>query len=283
MYAIVIMQSFCGCLAVLQYEKQRDTPITPGQVALLAITFVVLPLGHWFSVAFACGLLGALFLWALADRKLNYALLYVALGAALVGLGGTWIAYNFGSTLGRLGSYGGHVYLGSVSLWGLRVTGTGTLLFAVTLNPLLIASAALGAWCILTNTRAQIGPAIILAVSVALGLTIIAVSFFDPVYQTRNFTWLVAPIALFSAMGIESVFSRLSLSRALQALVLIGVLMVSAAIAAVIPRMPRIYEVEMDDWRGAGRVVAATLWPISGCLCQTCVDRSGRSTGAEPA
>ena len=79
------------------------------------------------------------------------------------------MAFNFSSTFGSLGSYGKHVYNGTLSLWGLRVTGVGTLLFALTLNPILIVAAIYGMWHVATRPRENIGASVILAVSVFKG------------------------------------------------------------------------------------------------------------------
>ena len=80
MYSMVIAQSLSGCIVVMEFEKRRVMPITISYVLLSTFIFVFFPLAHWFSAAFSAGLLSALCLLALIDRKFNYAILFVFLG-----------------------------------------------------------------------------------------------------------------------------------------------------------------------------------------------------------
>jgi hypothetical protein len=255
MYAMMIAQSLCGCLVVMGYEQRRTAPITPGYVAMLALVFLVLPFGHWFSIGFAGCLLLGLFFWALAERRLNYALLFMVLGVALGALGLTWILLNADSTVGAVDGYGGWVYGGALSLYGLRITTIGVLLFALTLNPILIAAAAWGMWLVVRAPRQNMGAAIILAASIVLGLAILAVSLFAAMYQTRNFVWLIAPLTLFAAMGLDWAFARMNWSRPRQAAALVGVFALSLMIA---PFARNISPLELDAWRDAGRFITST-------------------------
>jgi hypothetical protein len=229
-------------------------PMTIGYVLLSTFIFAIFPLAHWFSAAFSAGLLGALCLWAFVDRKFNYAVFFAVLGVSLCALGALWVLFNLNSTVGSLGSYT-HIYNGSLSLWGLRITGVGSLLFALTLNPILIVAAIYGVWQVGTRPRENIGASVILVVSGLLTLTILGISLKSAVYQTRNFTWLIAPITLFSAIGIDKGFRRLSMSRIHQALAIGAVLLLSGGIAL---SAPRLYPLEIDDWRDAGKMIALT-------------------------
>ena len=144
MYTMVIMQSLCGCPLVLDFERPRLEKLTPAYVAILAVTFLLLPLGHWFSLGFAGCLLLALFGWSLLEKRVAYAVTFFVLGVVLGGTGLGWILANSTATVGAMDSYGSFVYGGELSLFGLRITAVGTLLHSLTLNPILILAAGLG-------------------------------------------------------------------------------------------------------------------------------------------
>jgi len=255
MYAMMIAQSLCGCLIVLSYDKRKLQPITPGYVAVLIVTFVVLPLSHWFTLGFAGCLLIGLSLWAFIEQRMKFVFLFVGLGVVLAALGGAWILFNSQSTIGAVDGYGGWIYGGSLTLWGLRHATVDVLLFTLTLNPVLILAAGLGIWRIVRSPRQNVGPLILLASSVFLGAAILAVSLISPMYQSRNFMWLIAPLALFAAIGLQFVFTRMNLSRARQ---VVAMLVIGAISLAIAPFAGRVSALELDQWRAAGRLVAST-------------------------
>ena len=254
MYAMMIAQSLCASLIVLDYEKRRLARITNGYVAILAIVFVLLPLGHWFSIGFAGMVLLALFGWALLERRMQYALLFFVLGVVLGGVGLAWIVMNADSTLGAVDGYGAWVYGGTLSLFGLRIASIGLLVQALTLNPVLIAASAWGVWQVLRHPRRFVGPMILLGVSVMLGLAILGVSLVAAMYQTRNFLWAIAPLTLFAAIGAQSVFVQLRLSRVRQTAATMAVLGLSLATA---PFLGELGDIQFEPWRNAGRAVAS--------------------------
>jgi hypothetical protein len=254
MYAMMIAQSLCASLIVLDYEKRRLAPITPGYVAILAIVFVLLPFGHWFSIGLAGMVLLALFGWAMLERRTQFALLFFVLGVVLGGVGLAWIVMNANSTLGAVDGYGAWVYGGTLSLFGLRIASIGLLVQALTFNPVLIAASVWGIWQVLSHPRRYIGPMILLGVSVMLGLAILGVSLVAAMYQTRNFLWVIAPLTLFAAIGAQSVFVQLRLSRVRQTAAAMAVLGLSLAIA---PFLGELGDIQFEPWRVAGRAVAS--------------------------
>jgi hypothetical protein len=259
MYAMMIAQALCASLVVLDYEKRRFQPITFGYAATLAVVFVVLPLGHWFSMGFAGCVLLALFGWALLERKKQfakrYAALFFVLGILLGGIGLAWIAANARSTLGAVHGYGNWVYGGTLSLYGLRITALGLMVHALALNPILIAASAWGIWQVVKSPTRNVGPMILLIVSVILGVAILVVSLVAAMYQTRNFVWAIAPLTLFAAIGLQSVFGWLNLSRVRQTAAIVGILGVSLLLVPVASPMG---DLQIDSWRVVGRTVAST-------------------------
>lgn len=253
MYAMMIAQAFCGCLMVLDYETQKYQRIKPGYVAFLAVVFVVLPLNHWFSLGFAGSLLIGLALWAWVEKRFQYVALFLSLGVALGLLGAGWILSNFSNTMGAAGGYGSHIYGGTLSFWGVRTTLTGILLYGVTLNPILILAMGYGAWRYLAMKRKPASLTIILLVSALLSLAIFAVSAISPMYQTRNFAWLVAPTTLLAAIGLQAAFDQAKLKRFQQAMAVVSILAINAFIGVMAPRF---YPLEVDQWRAAGQYVS---------------------------
>ncbi len=252
MYSMMIMQSLCGCLVVMDFEARRFEKPTPAYVAILIVTFLLLPSGHWFSLGFAGCLLLVLFGWSVLEKRAAYAATFFLLGIALGGYGLGWLLANSAWTVGAMDDYGAWVYGGTLSLFGLRITTVGTLLHSLTLNPILILAAALGIWRIVSRPKEHVGPAIILGASIALGLAILGVSLIAAMYQIRNFVWLIAPMTLFAAIGLQFAFDRINLSRARQAMATIAILLLSVAIA---PFAGKLSELEIYEWRSAGRFV----------------------------
>ena len=258
MYTMMIMQSLCGCLVVLDFQKRRLEKLTPAYVAILVVTFLLLPLGHWFSLGFAGCLLLALFGWSLLEKRVAYAATFFVLGIALGGFGLGWLIANAGATVGAMDDYGTWVYGGTLSFYGLRITAVGTLLHSLTLNPILILAAGLGMWRIVTAPWRHVGEAIILGSCIALSLAILGVSLIAAMYQIRNFVWLIAPMTLFAAMGLQVGFEWIKLTRMGQAAATIAILLLSVAIA---PFGGKLSELEVYDWRSPGKFVST----LPGC------------------
>jgi uncharacterized membrane protein len=253
MYAFAIAQALGACVLVMDFERRTVQVVTPSRIIVAIISFVLLPLAHWFSFAFAGGLLLGLVFLSLRRGWKTEAALYFLLGALLAILGAIWIGLNLVNTVGQIGKYGGHVYDGKIALWGLRKSATGTLLFALTLNPILGVAAAAGLWVILRDSRHRPGQILILSVSALLVCAILAVSIISPMYQARNFAWTVAPLSLLAAIGLGELLQRLQ-RGALTNLSLVAATVVAGALIAIIA--PRLYDdLPVDDWRGAGRFV----------------------------
>ena len=260
MYAMLIASAFMACLVVMGFRDKIRTPLTPGYIVLTTVGFVILPLGHWFSLAF-CGLiLIGLCIWSLQLGAKSYLALFFAQGS-LLGLAGlVWIVVNMGSTLGGVGGYGAHIYGGAITFWGVRLSMTGTLLFALTLNPILIAASLYGLTYIV-RTRKQIPEfAIILGASAVLFASIYAVSIFAPMYPPRNFTWLIPVLTLLASVGLIRLFEQFDLSVVKRAVSLVVISAVSAAIGWVFitsDSISKVFRLEQDEWREAGQYVSS--------------------------
>jgi hypothetical protein len=254
MYAFMIAQSVAGIILVLDWETQKAKRIDAGYVALLVATFVVMPLGHWFSVAFAGSLLIGMCVWALLEKRMAYFWLFFSAGTALALAGGAWLVSNYVHTLGAAGGYGGHIYGGTLSVWGVRTTLTGILLYGLTLNPILIAAAGFGLWTFIADKKRPASLVVIAVVSAALSLAIFAISIKAPMYQTRNFVFLIAPLTLFAAIGLTAALDHFKQSRRQHAMALVLLVGFNALIA---PFAGKVFPLELDEWRSAGRYVAA--------------------------
>jgi hypothetical protein len=113
-----------------------------------------------------------------------------------------WVLVNWQSTLGLMGHYGGDR---GWARWELRRSFVGTLLFSFTLNPILVAAAGLGAWCLWVERPRRPLLLTVVASSAITVIIILLVSITTPMYQARNFTWFVAPATLLSAIGLTRV------------------------------------------------------------------------------
>jgi hypothetical protein len=255
MYAFVIAQAITACVLVLDFEQRTVQVVTPSRVAAAILSYLLLPLAHWFSVAFGGALLLGLFFLSLRRSWKVEATLYCSLGLILAVLGAIWIGFNLANTVGQIGTYGEHIYGGKVAPWGLRLSATGALLFALTLNPILIVAAAAGVGIILIDRRNRPGQILILGATAGLVCAILAASFVSPMYQARNFAWTTAPLTLFAAIGMAEFFLRLRTG----AFASISVMAASVAMSALLALIaPRLYgDLPLDDWRGAGRFVSS--------------------------
>lgn len=259
MYAMVIASAFIACLVVMEFRQQAEERLSAGFAILTSIGFVILPLGHWFSLAFSGLILIGLCLWSLQRGARIYLILFLLQGIVLGLAGVIWIGLNLENTLGGVGSYGEHIYGGEISPWGVRLSFTGILLYGLTLNPILIASAVYGLVHLVRSKQRLPEFVIILIVSGVLFLSIYAVSVFSPMYQPRNFTWLVPVLTLLAALGLQGVFDRLDLSAMKRA----GGLVILSAMSAVIGWVfitvdgaGKVFRLEQDSWRSAGEYVS---------------------------
>nr|WP_070961268.1 hypothetical protein [Hyphomonas sp. Mor2] len=259
MYAMLIASAFMACLVVMEFRDKVNTPLTPAYAVLTSLGFVILPFGHWFSLAF-CGLiLIGLCVWALRLGARSYLILFFTQGAVLGLAGVIWILMNMDNTLGGVGGYGEHIYGGAITLWGVRLSTTGTLLFTLSLNPILIAAALYGAVHI-ARTRQQLPEfGIILGASGVLFVSIYAVSIFAPMYPPRNFTWLIPVLTLLASVGLKRAFDQIDFSNARRAASLLVISAVSATIGWVFitaDSVSKTFRLEQDEWRQAGQYVS---------------------------
>lgn len=255
MYAAMISQAYCGCLILMMFDAGRiEQPRLSVMIALI-VTFVILPLFHWFSFAFA-GLTLLTLMFRAWRRKASYwAAIFFALGMVLAVSGATWIISNFGATAGEFGNYGDHIYGGELSLWGLRASFQEVLFFALGFNPILMLTAAYGAGVVLKKPIENISLLNIAICSAILGFLIIGVSIVSPMYQARNFMWLIGPLSLVSAVGFVEMSRRAKLSQPVLAGVYSATMVLSLAAFSFAERLTPL---QLDDWRGAGQFIASS-------------------------
>ncbi len=253
MYGFMIAASICACVTAIDFQTRRLEKITPAYVALLAVAFVFLPLGHWFAIAFSGLVLGGLTLWSLIERRFAYAGLFIALGLALSGLGIGWILLHPSSTVGEAEEFGDHIFGGSLSFWGLRIAMTRTMLIALTLNPILIIAAGFGLYQMIKRPRQNIPAFIMLGATIIMFAAIILISVMAPMYQARNFAWTLAPASLFAAIGLKAAFDMMSQPARIATIT--ASLILSAVIAFF---SPRFIALEYDGWREAGNFITST-------------------------
>jgi hypothetical protein len=254
MYAFAIANAICACVLAMDFEERRAQKLDATYLIVCLVTFVVLPLSHWFSFAFSGGILLGLFSLCLARRWRTEAALYFGLGVVLLVAGGGYILLNLHSTVGQLGSYGKqHVFGGTVSLWGLRTSATGVLLFALSLNPILVMATAVGFSHVIVAPLARSGLTLIVVVTILLTASILGISFVSPMYQARNFAWEVGPLSLLAALGLERVLAWIRVGERATIAVALVVTAVSLGIGLI---SPRLYPLELDQWREAGNFVA---------------------------
>jgi hypothetical protein len=255
MYASMICHSYLVCLFALVYEKARGDPPTPSFVFATIAIFVVLPFVHWFAGLFSGLVLFGLFLLAMVEKRYKYAVLFLLSGVAFAALAAAWIVFNWQSTLGRMGDQS---QSGGLMLWQLRSSFVGMLLYAYSLNPILLAAAAFGAGSLLYERRRTI-PLIVLA-SLAVGwLIILAASYVEakkgiPLYEPRYFTWVVGPLTMLAALGLGRLAEWYKLQRSQIALGLAAVILVNLLIG---PFAEAIFPLPRDQWRQAGQFVLA--------------------------
>ncbi len=252
MYGTVLSQSFAACLLIRDYESRRTQPMTPGYIALLTLVFSIIPVAHWMSFAFSGLLLIGLSIWALVERRWSHLAVFLCLGVLEGAIGLSWIIRHADANLGMIGTFGHHIYGGVITLWGVRTTIEGSLLFAFTLNPLLMLAALYGAWQLTMKQQRAPGLFVIFGACIALTAAIFGVSTISAMYQTRNFIWLTPPATLLAAIGLERLFQQVKFDRMRQAVSVAGIIAISFMIG---PFAGKIYPLELDDWRHAAAFI----------------------------
>jgi hypothetical protein len=251
MYAFLICQSLLACVFVLVYERVSVRPLGWQFAVVAALIFTVLPFTHWFAGLFGGLILAGLFAWAVVERRTAYALLFFSIGTTLALLTLSWGWLNWQSTFGSLGVYG---QARGLVLWEIRRSLVGTILFTFTLNPILVLAALLGAAFLVWEKPRRTAPLLILASAIVSVVLIFAVSLTTPMYETRNFTWFVAPGTLFAAIGLSRLADRLRLGPSAVAAGLAGLLALNLVTARAADWS---YPLERDQWREAGKYLRA--------------------------
>jgi hypothetical protein len=249
MYAFLICHSFLTCAFALVYEQIRNRRLTPSFVFCTIGIFTVLPFMHWFAGLFSGLVLFGLFLFAAAERRKHYALLFLGAGVAFAALAGAWTIFDWKNTFGLMGSYGGGAARGWV-LWQLRGNFTSTLLFAFTYNPLILFAAVLGVASLVLERPRRFVPLLLLTCSAVAVVLILAVSLTTPMYQSRNFTWFVAPGTLFASYGLSRLAAWLHLDSRQTAGALTLILIINLGVGHY---ADAIATLERDQWREAGQ------------------------------
>jgi uncharacterized membrane protein len=256
MYAGLIASAFFACVVALAYEKVREHPTTRVFLAAVTIAFVILPFTHWFAALFSGLVLFGLFVHALIEKRRVYAVIFFAAGALLAILAGAWILQLWASTVGAIDGYDSGA---SMELWQLRQGAVGTLLFAFTLNPILMLAAAWAITGIVKEPTSRPVLTLLVICALAVPALILLVSLHTPLNQTRNFAGFVGPATLLAAMGLQQIAQRLKLDQVRAALALAGVLAVSLLLGL---NADRLYPaLERDEWRTAGAYVRS----LPGC------------------
>jgi hypothetical protein len=250
MYAFLIFDCFLVCVIALIYEKQRHAAPTPAFIAASIAAFVILPFTHWFAALFAGLVLLGLFAIALSERRRAYALLFFLAGLSLAALALAWIAAFWSSTGGALSDYDSGA---SMEFWEIRRIGKGTLLFALTFNPILILAAAWAAFATVRAPRTRPALTLLLLCAALTPALILLVSLYAPMSQTRNFVGAVAPLTLLAALGLDAAIKRLNWSPTRAGLGLAAVLALNLALGASADRFNS--SLERDQWREAGEYV----------------------------
>jgi hypothetical protein len=255
MYAFLIADTFLACVVALAYEKLREKPPTKAFLAAVAVAFVILPFSHWFAALFSGLVLFGLFVHALIEKRRAYAVVFFIAGGLLGVFAVAWILALWASTVGAIDNYNSGA---GMELWQLRQGAVGTLLFAFTLNPILMLAAA---WSVTGIFRAPLRRSVLTLIVVcafAVPVLILLASLHTPVNQTRNFAGFVGPGTLLAAIGLQQMAEWMKLSRFRAGAALAVVLGVSLLLGI---NADRFYRVERDDWRATG----AYLRSIPGC------------------
>lgn len=256
MYAFLIADAFLACVVALVYEKVREQPPTKGFLAAVAVAFVILPFTHWFAALFSGLVLFGLFIHALIEKRQAFALVFFIAGGLLGVFAIAWVLTLWASTVGAIDGYNSGA---GMELWQLRLGAIGTLLFAFTLNPVLMLAAA---WAVAGISRAPLRRPVLTLIVVcafAVPVLILLASLHTPVNQTRNFAGFVGPGTLLAAIGLQQIAERMKFRR-LQAAIAFAVVLTVSLLLGI--NADRFYStLERDDWRATG----AYIRTLPGC------------------